>query len=117
MRGQTEEMTVGRQFPYHCPSVVVSLKQVELFVWQRGRLDGREDGFYLTESRVYTRNVAQTEYRSCKKGEREPRKGILRAGVWESEMSGGGSPCRQVVGDNRLTRLLRCLLALMEACS
>lgn len=103
MRGQTEEMTVGRQFPYHCPSVVASLKQVELFVWQRGRLDGREDGFYLTKSRVYARNVAQTEYQSGKSGKGETRKGILRAGVWEGEMSGEGSPCRQVVGADRMT--------------
>lgn len=51
MRGQTEEMTVGRQLSYHCPSVVATLKQVELFVWQRGMLEGREGGFYLTERR------------------------------------------------------------------
>lgn len=34
-------MTVGRQLSYHCPSVVATLKQVELFVWQRGMLEGR----------------------------------------------------------------------------
>lgn len=39
--GRREEMTVGRQLSYHCPSVVATLKQVELFVWQRGVLEGR----------------------------------------------------------------------------
>lgn len=45
-------MTVGRQLSYRCPSVVATLKQVELFVWQRGMLEGRERALRLSEKRV-----------------------------------------------------------------
>lgn len=42
-------MTVGRQLSYHCPSVVVTLKQVELFVWQRGMLEGKRKNAFISE--------------------------------------------------------------------
>lgn len=42
MWAQREEMTVGRQLSNHPPSVVATLKQVELFVWKQGMLEGIE---------------------------------------------------------------------------
>lgn len=40
MWGQTKEMTAGRQLSYHCPSVVATLEQVQLFVSQCSVLEG-----------------------------------------------------------------------------
>lgn len=108
MRGQTEEMTVGRQLSYHCPSVVATLKQVELFVWQRGMLEGREGGFYLTERRdkgICKERSADGISEWLKKASQINKKGDFESGSLAGKMSGEGSPCRQVVGDDALTRL------------
>lgn len=55
--------------------------------------------------REYARNVAQTEYLSGKKASQINKRGDFESGSLAGKMSGEGSPCRQVVGDNTLTRL------------
>lgn len=56
--------------------------------------------------REYARNVAQTEYLSGKKKASQiNKKGDFESGSLAGKMSGEGSPCRQVVGDDALTRL------------
>lgn len=104
-------MTVRRQLSYHCPSVVATLKQVELFVWQQGMLGGRERRLFISERdgrREYARNVAPTEYRSGKKVSELNKKRDFESRSLAGKMAVEEieSPCRQVVGDKGLTRLL-----------
>lgn len=63
MWGQTEEKTAGRQLSYHCPAVVATLEQVQLFV--SSELGCRETG--RGRGRKWARNVMQMEYLSTKK--------------------------------------------------
>ncbi len=74
-------------------------------------LEGKESRLLSLRERwerEYARNVAQTEYLSGKKVSELNKKRDFESRSLAGKMAGEEieSPCRQVVGDNGLTRLL-----------